>query len=300
MDYTPTAAARALVMERSHVVGVILETGEGHPDVQHPFFHEVLAGLKTAIGAAGFDLLLFASERPGNGFGPHSYLKRARAHRVDGVVLMGTPPEDPEVQQLARSDLPTVALDLELSGQQTGVVMSDNAGGSALAVRHLAENGHTRIAHIAGPLDTRPGRDRLRGYREELQRQGLTFRDDYVAYGDYYVESGIAAMRRLLEVPEPPTAVVAASDLMAIGALRAVSEAGLSVPRDVALVGFDDIMLAAHMDPPLTTLRQDMHGLGAAAGEALSRHIDDHESMPEPRQPESRHRRRWQSSVSRT
>src|SRR3712207_4071542 len=89
LDYTPSATARTLVTQRSHVVGVFLDTGEGHPDLQHPFFHEVLVGLKDALGAAGFDLLLFASERPGNGFGPHSFLKRARHHNVDGVVLMG-------------------------------------------------------------------------------------------------------------------------------------------------------------------------------------------------------------------
>src|SRR3954449_1752381 len=86
LDYTPAAAARSLVTQRSHVVGVFLDTGEGHPDVQHPFFHEVLGGLKQRIGAGGFDLLLFASERPGNGYGPHSYLKRARHHAVEGVV----------------------------------------------------------------------------------------------------------------------------------------------------------------------------------------------------------------------
>jgi LacI family transcriptional regulator len=95
LDYTPAAAARSLVTQRSHVVGVFLETGEGHPDLQHPFFHEVLVGLKHEIGAGGYDLLLFASERPGNGYGDHSYLKRARHHSVEGVVLMGVDARGP-------------------------------------------------------------------------------------------------------------------------------------------------------------------------------------------------------------
>ena len=102
LDYTPAAAARSLVTQRSHVIGVVLDTGEGHPDLQHPFFHEVMAGLKNEIGANGFDLLLFASERPGNGYGRHSYLKRARHHNVDGVVVMGLDLEDEEVARLAR------------------------------------------------------------------------------------------------------------------------------------------------------------------------------------------------------
>src|SRR5262245_35215130 len=89
LDYTPTAAARSLKTQRSHVIGVFLETGEGHPDLQHPFFHEVLVGLKHAIGTAGYDLLLFASEQPGNGWGTHAYLKRARHHNVEGVVQIG-------------------------------------------------------------------------------------------------------------------------------------------------------------------------------------------------------------------
>ena len=269
LDYTPTAAARTLVMERSHVVGLFLDTGEGHPDVQHPFFHEVLGGLKDMLGPAGFDLLLFASEQPGNGYGPHSYLKRTRHHGVDGVVLMGFDVSDPEVERLLRSDVPCVGVDMALSGPTNCSVMSDNVAGGALAVRHLAALGHRRIATITGLLETAPARDRLRGYRQEVQRQGLAYRDDYVAYGDYYVESGAAGMAALLELPEPPTAVFAASDLMAAGALGVLSRAGLRVPGDVAVVGFDDIFLAGLTVPPLTTLRQDKPGLGAAAGEAL-------------------------------
>jgi LacI family transcriptional regulator len=269
LDYTPTAAARTLVMERSHVVGVFLDTGEGHPDVQHPFFHEVLGGLKDMLGPAGFDLLLFASEQPGNGYGPHSYLKRARHHRVDGTVLMGVDTGDAEVERLLRSDIPCVGVDVVPGGRSNCSVMSDNVEGAAMAVRHLAELGHKRIATITGLMDTVPARDRLRGYRDEIQRQGLAYRDDYVAYGDYYVESGAEAMARLLELSEPPTAVFAASDLMAVGALGVVHRAGLRVPDDVALVGFDDILLAGLTQPPLTTLRQDKQGLGAAAGEAL-------------------------------
>src|ERR671937_973840 len=106
LDYTPAAAARSLKTQRSHVIGVFLETGEGHPDLQHPFFHEVLVGLKKTIGQAGYDLLLFASERPGNGYGEHSYLKRCRHHNVDGAVLIGVDPEDGELRRLLRSELP--------------------------------------------------------------------------------------------------------------------------------------------------------------------------------------------------
>jgi LacI family transcriptional regulator len=281
LDYTPAAAARSLVTQRSHIIGVFLETGEGHPDLQHPFFHEVLVGVKNAIGAGGYDLLLFASERPGNGYGEHSYLKRARHHNVGGVVLFGVDPDDPEVRRLVRSELACVGVDVELVGPKTEYVISDNVAGTGLAVRHLHELGHRRIATITGLLDKRPGAERLRGYRAEMQSLGLAYRDEYVAYGDFYVESGHGAMTRLLTLDEPPTAVVAASDLMALGAIRAVAAAGLSVPEDVSIVGFDDIQLAGHVHPPLTTLRQDKAGLGLEAGRALMALIDGQTDLPE-------------------
>jgi LacI family transcriptional regulator len=182
---------------------------------------------------------------------------------------MDVDPEDPEVRRLVRSDLPCVGVDVELVGPATEFVISDNQSGIALAMRHLHDLGHRRIATITGLLDTAPGAERLRAYRSEVQALGLAYRDEYVAYGDFYLDSGHRAMAGLLALPEPPTAVVAASDLMALGAARAVTEGGGSVPQDMSIVGFDDIQLAGHVHPPLTTLRQDKAGLGAEAGRAV-------------------------------
>jgi LacI family transcriptional regulator len=274
LEYTPTAAARSLVTKRSYVVGVVLSTGVDHPDIQHPFFQEVLVGLKRRLGAGGYDLLLLANEESGNAFGTNSYLQRCRHHRVDGVVLMGAEAGEPDVQKLARSTIPCVAVDLDLVGRRTGFVISDNARGAGLAIEHLHKLGHDRIATINGPTQTRVGMDRLVGYRQALERLGLRYRDDYVRDGDFYFESGSLAMQELLSLPEPPTAVFAASDLMAAGAIRAVEQAGLAVPADIAVVGFDDIQLAAMMQPALTTIRQNKLGLGSAAAEALLRMIE--------------------------
>ncbi|HWI70443.1 MAG TPA: LacI family DNA-binding transcriptional regulator [Baekduia sp.] len=282
LDYTPSASARALVTQRSHVVGVFLNTGEGHPDLQHPFFHEVLAGVQETIGAQGFDLLLFASENPGNGYGQHSYVKRCRHHNVDGVVLMGFEHRDEDVRRLCASSIPTVGVDVEIAGRDTAYVTSDNVQGGALAVEHLAAQGHSRIATIHGPVATVAGARRLKGYREGLAAAGLAFRDEYVLGGDFYVESGHRAAAQLLALPEPPTAIVAASDFMAVGALRAATEAGLQIPRDLSVVGFDDIMLAAHLQPGLTTLRQDKAGLGEAAARWLIGHVDGAEGVTMP------------------
>jgi LacI family transcriptional regulator len=280
LDYTPSAAARTLVRQRSELVGVILETGEGHPDLQHPFFQEVLVGLKHRLGAGGYDLLLFATEIPGNGSGDLSFLRRARHHRVDGVVVMGVDPHNAEVQKLARSPVPCVAVDLDLVGRRTGHVISDNLEGARLAVRHLYQQGHERIAIVTGMLATRPGADRLLGYREELESLGLRYRADYVQEGDFYFKSGYRGMQQLLELDEPPTAVFAAGDVMAAGCVRAAEERGVRVPEDVALVGFDDVQIAGLMQPALTTVRQDKIGLGATAADSLLRMIEHEDAAP--------------------
>jgi LacI family transcriptional regulator len=281
LDYAPSVAARTLVKQRSQLVGVVLFTGEEHPDIHHPFFQEVLVGLKRGIGARGYDLLLFATEQPGSTGGrTHSYVRRARQHRVDGIVLMGVDRNDPEVQKLVDSPLPVIGVDLDVAGDQTTFVASDNIGGARLAVRHLHSLGHTRIAHIAGPLQTKPGADRLLGYRAELRALGLEADPAYEVEGDFYTASGETATRSLLELSKPPTAVFAASDLMAVGAIRALLAAGLRVPEDVAVVGFDDVRLAELVVPPLTTVRQDMIGIGIAAARALADQIENADETP--------------------
>src|SRR5919201_4980412 len=190
LDYTPSAAARTLVRRRSHVIGVVLDTGPGHPDLLHPFFQEVLVGLKHGGGARGYDLLLFATDEPGNGFGgTHSYLRRAGHHGVDGVVVMGYEPSDPEMRKLVASGLPCITIDADPGEPHCGYVMSENRDGAAQAVSHLHELGHERIATIAGPQHMWPGASRLDGYRDEMRRLGLEVRREYVIEGDFYDES---------------------------------------------------------------------------------------------------------------
>jgi LacI family transcriptional regulator len=173
-----------------------------------------------------------------------------------------------------------MAIDQDLTAGRTGYVSSDNVGGAALAVRHLHDLGHRQIALIGGPADTRPGVDRLLGYRRELNRLGLPYHPMYVVEGDFYPESGYVAMMKLLELAEPPTAVFAASDLMAAGALRSIGARGLGVPRDISLVGFDDIPLASLLTPALTTVRQEGERLGRSAGEALLQMIAEPDREP--------------------
>jgi LacI family transcriptional regulator len=272
LDYVPNAAARTLVRRRSQVIGVVVNTGDAHPDLKHPFFGDVLVGLRQALGASRYDLLLF-TERKG-------FLRRAVHHQLDGLVLMGVDRRDPDLRGVLDRRLPTMNVDLDVSGPRAGYVMSDNVGGARTATRHLVELGHVRIATITGLSNTKPAIDRLRGYREELLAHGFPYRTTYVRAGDFYSASGDEQTHRLLALRRPPTAIFAASDEMAIGAVSAIHEAGLSVPRDVSVVGFDDIESASLLRPPLTTIRQNKTALGRVAGESLIGLIEDEQAKP--------------------
>jgi len=147
-------------------------------------------------------------------------------------------------------------------------------------VNHLYETGRRRIAHISGHYETRPGTDRLFGYRSALKRLGLPAPAEYVVEGDFFHDSGYDAAKLLLTLPEPPDAIACASDSMAVGAMAAIEQAGLRVPEDIAVTGFDDAEYAATVIPALTTMRQDALGMGTAAGEAILRMLDNPDSSP--------------------
>ena len=274
LEYVPSAAARTLVTRRSQILGIVLNTGDDHPDIGHPFFQDVLAGLKHAAGDLGYDLLVFAAYRP------EEFLRRALHHRVDGLILLGVDRREPELARLLERRIPAVAVDLDVTGHRVGYVTSDNVTGARLAVRHLHELGHRRIATVTGPPRLPPAGDRLQGYRDELAALGITEGPGDVREGDFYVESGYREGLVLLGGDERPTAVFAASDMMALGVIRAARALGLSVPGGVAVVGFDDAPFAEHADPPLTTVKQDKFGIGAAAATALVGLIESETASP--------------------
>jgi DNA-binding LacI/PurR family transcriptional regulator len=261
------------------VVGVAITTGL-QSDLRHPFFSEVLEGVKERATASRFDLLLFSGHVSEEFDVEYSYVARSRRHGIDGVILMGFSRTDPELLYLLAEQVPTVAIDLDLVGARATYVTSDNVEAAATVAGYLNALGYTRIAHVAGIMASRPGIDRTLGYRSGLERANLPFRKEYLVEGDFYESSGYEGMKRLLALDERPEAVFCASDLMALGAIRAAHAAGLSVPEDVAVVGFDDAAFASMMKPALTTVRQDKTGLGAAACEALMRIMENAEAEP--------------------
>ncbi|MFI5586986.1 LacI family DNA-binding transcriptional regulator [Amycolatopsis sp. NPDC051758] len=288
LDFSPNESARALSRQQSAMVGLVWDTDHRRPGWRHPFLQDLLLGLKSALSSHGYHLLMLATSddardrNPGVSLAdPIGYVSMTRRHHLAGLVLIDSGTDADAFTAFAQSGLPCVALDVALAGPRATYVTSDNAAGAAEAVRHLAALGHTRIATITGPRGNAPAAARTEGYLRGLAEAGLPAREDFVVTGDFYRESGFVGMRRLLARKDPPTAVFAASDEMAVGALLAARAAGLRVPADLAVVGFDDIEVASLVDPALTTVAQDKPGFGTAAAGALLAMINN-AGAPEP------------------
>ncbi|WP_194912531.1 LacI family DNA-binding transcriptional regulator [Catenulispora rubra] len=267
LGYSPNQPARTLVRRRSDMIGLIWDTGYANEGRRPAFLLDLFVGIKQALTAVGFHLMVLSIA--GGASGVDVYRRAARQHSLDGVIMMGVDEGHPAITALVDSGIACVAIDLSLQRKRTTYVTSDNRSGAAGAVRHLHSLGHRAIATITGPLAVMPAAERLAGYRYQMARVGLDPRPEYVEHGDFYLSSGYECAQRLISLPEPPTAIFVAGDEMAIGAMQALDDAGLSVPGDMAVVGFDDIEAASLVRPALTTVAQDRVRIGVGAVETL-------------------------------
>lgn len=263
LNYVPSAVARSLKSSRTHTVGMMI------PNNSNPYFAEIIRGIEDTCFAAGFNVILCNSDDD-----PHkqaAYVRVLSEKQIDGLIVLSSG-GDPELLDTLRSaSMPQVVVDREIDDLAADLVEVDHEGGARLAVEHLISLGHTRIACIAGPHALSSARQRVQGWRSALQAAGFECDVTMVADGGFTAEGGHAAMRALL--PLRPSAVFASNDLMAIGAICAAAEAGLHVPRDLSIVGFDDIALAAYSNPPLTTIAQPKHQTGELAARLLMQRI---------------------------
>ncbi|GEK88434.1 transcriptional regulator, LacI family [Alkalibacterium putridalgicola] len=257
LHYTPNSSARTLATNKSWMIGVVFGENLGI-GIAHPFFSQVIEGFKKHVELYNYDLL-FVSRHMGLQQETYKHL----LHRgVDGIVIIQSHGED-EISQVDHM-IPTVYIDRPTD--EPGTVYSDNHAGSRLAVNHFVENGHTKIAHIRGNQTTFAGIERAKGFEKAMKEQGLTVRDEYLVDGGFYSQAGgREAMIRLLSLKDRPTAVYVAGDEMAIAAMKVTKEWGLRVPEDISFIGFDDIKIAQHVDPALTTIRQDKELIGQKA-----------------------------------
>ncbi|UJF34337.1 LacI family DNA-binding transcriptional regulator [Paenibacillus hexagrammi] len=254
-QFIPNSTARGLVKGRSNTIGMFLTTG-----LSHPFLVNVLAGMESVLKEVGYDIIYLANSEWNSDY---SLVRHCMSRNVEGVLIFGFQRHDFNFDEMLQSEIPSMFIDMDVIGPRAGYVTSDNVESMKTAVRYLQQLQHRKIAFVAGQLDSYVGKIRFEGYRQALMEAGLPYVSEYISIGDFTKESGYKAMKSFMELEVPPTAIICSSDMGAIGVIEAAGEAGISVPGDVSVVGFDDIEMSRHMYPKLTTIRQDFMTIGS-------------------------------------
>lgn len=274
LGYQPNRLARSLRRGQTFTLGMIV------PDNANPYFAEVARHIEETAYRNKYSLILCNSEgdRMREGF----YINVLLEKQVDGLILVAAGSSTENISALQMP--PMVVVDRDLPHLMADAVLTENGQGGRLATQHLLDLGHRRIACITGASDVTPTAERATGYRSALLDAGVGVDESLVVKGDFHYASGYAAAKGLLTGPNPPTAIFACNDLMAVGAISAGVELGLGIPDDLSVVGFDNVQLASFTNPPLTTIAQPKHDMGALAVSLLL------ERMADPTLPP---RRRW-------
>ncbi|MFF0157560.1 LacI family DNA-binding transcriptional regulator [Streptomyces sp. NPDC005263] len=266
LDYRPNAVARSLRTDQTHTLGLVIS------DVMNPYFTELARSVEEEARALGYSVIFGnADERPDL---QDHHVRNLLDRRIDGLLVSPTDGGSPLMLDAARTGTPMVFVDRWIPGMEVPVVRADGRAAVRDLVAHLYGLGHRRLAIIAGPAATTTGQERVDAFREALHAHGLGLPDVYTGRGDFQAESGRRVTEGFLDLPEPPEAVFAADNLMALGALDAIRARGLRVPEDIALAAFDDIPWFVHTDPPITAIAQPTGELGRAAVRALVDRIE--------------------------
>jgi LacI family transcriptional regulator len=260
LRFSPNSAARSLSRQRAGALGVIL------PDLYGEFFSELLRGIDQEAQRAGHSLLVSSSHHDSRGIGA---AVRAMRGRVDGLMVMAPDVAAPLLADVLPHGVPTVLLNGPAVDADVYEITVDNFGGARDMTRHLLAIGHDRIGFIAGAERNHEASERERGFLAALCEAGRSADPTLIVRGDFTEDGGWRGARQLLALAVPPSVVFAANDAMAVGTLSALREAGLSVPGDVAVVGFDDIPVARFLNPPLTSVRVGIAALGERAASVL-------------------------------
>jgi LacI family transcriptional regulator len=265
LNYYPNSHARALVSGRSRLLGLIVS------DITNPFFPELVHNFEALATQQGYDLILTSTDyQTGRMIG---CVRRMLERKVDGVAIMTSEMDLGLIKELARRGVPLVFMDVGRVGPRMSHVLIDYAHGIRQAVDHVVELGHRQIGFITGPLDLHSARTRRQAFLDGMRAHGLRPDPRLIREGTHTADGGQQAMAALLKGSKRPTAVLCSNDWTAIGVLHAVDAAGLRVPEDVSVVGFDDIPLASYTRPPLTSVRMSAGDVGSTAFEALFRLI---------------------------
>jgi len=264
LGYVPNSSARSLRTRKTHTIAAVI------PDIANPFFPVFTRSIQDVADQYGYDLIVYNTDHLEGR--ERKFLDSLRQGRVDGAIVVPYHVHAKDLAPLLHMDLSVVVLGkmpTHVDDMPLDSLYVNNADAAAAAVTHLVQRGHTRVGMLAALPDNQPGYGRLKGYRRALSAAGLPFDEAIVRHGLFTQEDGYQCMRELLQAQPRPSAVFAANDLMAMGALKAIREAGLTVPQDIALVGFDNIPAGDLISPRLTTITQFQDRLGRRAAEML-------------------------------
>ena len=261
LGYQPNAIARSLVTKSTQTIGLLL------PDMANPFFPELIKGVQSLADERSYMLLL--AETGGDPKTEQRYLDVLRGKAIDGVLVVGLAMRRRQLVKFVATGIPIVSLDREVDLPHIAMVQLDNRAGGRRATQHLLSLGHCAIAHIGGPSQLKVSEDRREGYRDALHAGRSSGASTFEVEADFTEEGGRRACLGLLDGGVAFSAIFAANDVMAIGAMAALRERGVPVPAKVSVVGFDDIHLARYASPALTTVRQPTYEMGRRATEVL-------------------------------
>ncbi|MFD2370862.1 catabolite control protein A [Brevibacillus sp. GCM10020057] len=277
LGYRPNAVARGLASKKTTTVGVII------PDVSSLFFSELARGIEDIATMYKYNIILCNSDQRMEK--ELQLINTLLEKQVDGLLFMGAEIKEDHLQALTSTSVPTVLAATRDADNVLPSVSIDHFQAGYDATRALLDRGHKRIAMITGPLnDPLSGLMRFEGYKKALVDAGIGLLEELVASGNFFYESGLSLTKQFLQLPEPPTAIFAANDEMAIGAIHAIQDSGLNVPGDIEVIGHDNIRLVEMVRPRLTSVVQPMYDIGAVAMRLLTKymnneHVEEHVVM---------------------
>lgn len=266
LNFYPNAHARSLASGRTNIIGLLIS------DIANPFFPELVKSIETAAFERGYNVVLFNTNYDAGRAA--NYVRRLIELKVAGVALMTAELDADLITELKNKEVCAVFNDLGVVGEHTSNVILDYAVGIEKAVEHLVELGHTQIAHIAGSNAIRSGKIRREAFVDSVEKFLPSANTKLIYEGDFRFEGGRETAKKILKLKEMPTAVIAANDMMALGAMAEFKAAGMRVPEDISIVGFDDIAFASLSDPPLTTVCSPREEIGRRSVEALMKTIE--------------------------
>ena len=263
LNYRPNLAARRLAGGQVGVMGLLVPMAVSSL-FSDPFFSYVIEGVCAASNLANYSIMLWLAEPD---YERRTIRQFLQTHIIDGAIIASMLIDDPLLEAMQDSDRPFVLIGRYPSNEKVSFIDVDNQAAASAVVSHLFINGYRRIATITGPLNMIAGYDRFQGYQLGLRQHNLPIDQNLIVHADFTDQGGYTAMLKL--IPHHPDGVFIASDTMAVGALRAMKDAGLRTPEDIAVVGFDDMPFAARTEPPLTSMRQPIRRLGEIAAQTL-------------------------------